>query len=71
MSNLSRRGFIGAVGAVGALGIVGGAGGSAFAQEAASPELVRNPILSVLKLIESALTINFSFITVPSIVPIR
>jgi amidase len=38
LSNVSRRGFIGAVGAVGALGIVGGAGGPAFAQPTASPQ---------------------------------
>ncbi|MDX6431571.1 MAG: amidase [Streptosporangiaceae bacterium] len=38
MSNLKRRGFIGAVGAVGALGIVGGAGNPAFAQGTAIPQ---------------------------------
>jgi amidase len=37
VSNLNRRGFIGAVGAVGALGIVGGAGAPAFAQGTANP----------------------------------
>jgi Asp-tRNA(Asn)/Glu-tRNA(Gln) amidotransferase A subunit family amidase len=38
LSNLKRRGFIGAVGAVGALGIVGGAGNPAFAQGTAIPQ---------------------------------
>jgi Asp-tRNA(Asn)/Glu-tRNA(Gln) amidotransferase A subunit family amidase len=38
LSNLKRRGFIGAVGAVGALGIVGGAGNPAFAQGTAVPQ---------------------------------
>lgn len=37
MSNVNRRGFIGAVGAVGALGIVAGAGNPAFARGTAIP----------------------------------
>jgi Asp-tRNA(Asn)/Glu-tRNA(Gln) amidotransferase A subunit family amidase len=38
LSNLSRRGFIGAVGAVGALGIVGGAADPAFAEGTATQQ---------------------------------
>jgi amidase len=38
LSDLNRRGFIGAVGAVSALGVVGGAGKPAFAQVTAIPQ---------------------------------